>query len=177
MKPIWKKLRFPALALLAAGLSLLFWPNQGVDVFRFTGQNLLNFLVLLLPVFVCVGLLDVWIPKEKMMALMGERSGARGLLLAALTGMVTAVPFYALLPIAGVLLKKNCRFLNVLLFLFSSTAVRVPLLLFEASSFGWLFTALRFALNAAGVLLISLLLDRLLTSRDKREIYERVEGP
>ena len=54
--------------------------------------------------------------------------------------MKTAVPLYALLPVAGVLLKEGCRVSNVLIFLCASTSIRIPLLFFEISSLGAPFT-------------------------------------
>lgn len=54
--------------------------------------------------------------------------------------MKTAVPLYALLPVAGVLLKKGCRVSNVLIFLCTSASIRIPLLFFEISSLGAPFT-------------------------------------
>ena len=54
--------------------------------------------------------------------------------------MKTAVPLYALLPVAGVLLKKGCRVSNVLIFLCASASIRIPLLFFEISSLGAPFT-------------------------------------
>lgn len=40
---------------------------------------------------------------------MGANSGVKGVAVAILSGTITAVPIYALLPVAGVLLKKGCR--------------------------------------------------------------------
>jgi uncharacterized membrane protein YraQ (UPF0718 family) len=44
-----------------------------------------------------------------MIRMMGNRSGLRGALIAFLLGTVTAVPLYALLPVAGTLLRKGSR--------------------------------------------------------------------
>jgi hypothetical protein len=68
--------------------------------------------------------------------IMGDKSGARGALVALLLGVVTAVPLYALMPVAGVLLKKGSKIRNVLIFLCASASIRIPLLLFEISSLG-----------------------------------------
>ena len=108
-------------------------PETGMTAFSFTERNFLNFVVMLAPVFILIGLMDVWIEREAMIRIMGSQSGLHGALLAFLLGTVTAVPLYALLPVAGVLLKKECRISNVLIFLCSSASVRVPLLLFEIS--------------------------------------------
>lgn len=61
--------------------------------------------------------------------MMGDRSGLSGMGISLLLGMLTAVPVYALLPIAGLLLKKGGRISNVLIFLCSSVSIRIPLLL------------------------------------------------
>ena len=97
------------------------------------------------------------------------------MVVAILTGMITAVPLYALLPVAGVLLKKGSRISNVLLFLCTSTSIRIPLLLFEISSLGIQFTLIRFALNICVVIIIAFIVERLLSERDKELIYENAD--
>lgn len=42
--------------------------------------------------------------------MMGDRSGLSGMGISLLLGMLTAVPVYALLPIAGLLLKREGAF-------------------------------------------------------------------
>ena len=51
--------------------------------------------------------MDVWIESDKMIKMMGDSSGLSGMGISLLLGMLTAVPVYALLPIAGLLLKKG----------------------------------------------------------------------
>ena len=127
------------------------------------------------PIFICIGLMDVWIERDSMVKIMGVRSGFRGALTALLSGMVTAVPLYALLPVAGVLLKKGSRVSNVILFLCASSSIRIPLLLFEISSFGWRFTFVRFGLNILVVAAIAFITEKLLTDADKNEIFRKNE--
>ena len=117
--------------------------------------------------------MDVWIERDKMIKMMGDRSGLSGMGISLLLGMLTAVPVYALLPIAGLLLKKGGRISNVLIFLCSSVSVRIPLLLFEISSLGIRFAACRFVLNLAVVFVISFLVERLLSERDRQDIRRR----
>lgn len=108
----------------------LYDPQIGKTALSFSKKNFINFLFILTPVFICIGLMDVWVEREKMIRIMGADSGIKGIIVALLAGMKTAVPFYALPPVAGVLLKKGCRIFNVLLFLCTSTSIRIPLLLF-----------------------------------------------
>ena len=117
--------------------------------------------------------MDVWIERDKMIKMMGDSSGLSGMGISLLLGMLTAVPVYALLPIAGLLLKKGGRISNVLIFLCSSVSVRIPLLLFEISSLGIRFAACRFVLNLAVVFVISFLVERLLSKRDRQDIRRR----
>lgn len=133
------------------------------------------FLLILTPVFICIGLMDVWVDREKMIRIMGADSGRKGIAVALLSGMITAVPLYALLPVAGVLLKKGCRIFNVLLFLCTSASIRIPLLLFELSSLGVPFTLIRFVLNLFVIFAIAFIIERLLSDRDKKAIYENAD--
>lgn len=156
-------------------VTLIFFPQTEIKALKFTGNNILNFLIILPPVFICIGLLDVWIDRKTMIKIMGEKSGIKGALLAIAFGMITAVPIYALFPIIGVLLKKGCKLSNVLLFLCASEDIRIPLLLFEISSFGWQFTFLRFGLNAIAVIVFSFAVEKLLPQKDIMTIYENAE--
>ena len=66
-------------------------------------------LLVLPPIFILIGLLDVWIPKETMIRLMGEGSGIKGVLLAFLFGTVAVGPLYAAFPVAIVFVKIICK--------------------------------------------------------------------
>ena len=175
MKNLLKKHGFLAVVIMVSLLMLVFQPQTEIEALRFTGRNLLNFLFMLTPIFICIGLLDVWIERDTMIKIMGEKSGLKGLIVALLLGMVTAVPLYALLPVAGVLLKKGSRIFNVLIFLCASASIRIPLLLFEVSSLGWRFTFVRFGLNIVVVIAIAFIIEKLLSNSDKIAIYENVD--
>ena len=92
-----------------------------------------------------------------------------------MSGMITAVPLYALLPVAGVLLKKGSRVSNVLIFLCTSVSIRIPLLFFEISSLGVSFTLIRFGLNLLVVFAIAFIIEKLLSDQDKKTIYENAD--
>lgn len=170
-KVIKAEMMGPWKAAAAAYLAVfIFIPERSGEIGARAGTGLGQFIWNLVPVFLCVGLMDVWIERDKMM---GDRSGLSGMGISLLLGMLTAVPVYALLPIAGLLLKKGGRISNVLIFLCSSVSVRIPLLLFEISSLGIRFAACRFVLNLAVVFVISFLVERLLSERDRQDIRRR----
>ena len=175
MKKTDKKYGFLAAVIIVSLLTLIFSPQKGVAALYFTGKNFLNFLFMLTPIFICVGLMDVWIDQEIMIKIMGKRSGFKGILVALLLGVMTAVPLYALLPVAGVMLKKEGRISNVLIFLCASTSFCIPLLLFEISSLGWQFTFIRLGLNIIVLFAIAFIIEKTLSETDKKAIYENAD--
>ena len=175
MKNPLKKHGFLAVVIVVSLLMLVFKPQTEIEALRVTGKNLLNVQFMLTPIFICIGLLDVWIERDTMIKIMGEKSGFKGMIVAMMLGMVTAVPLYALLPVAGVLLKKGSRIFNIMIFLCASASIRIPLLLFEISSLGWRFTFLRFGLNIVVVFAIAFIIEKLLSDADVKEIYETAD--
>lgn len=175
MKAFFKKYRFLIIVLGINVLVLFLYPQVGIESLLFTGKNFLNFLFMLAPIFICIGLLDVWVERETMIRIMGEKSGLRGILVAFGLGVVTAVPLYALLPVAGMMLKKGSKISNVLIFVCSCASIRIPLLLFEVSSMGWQFTLIRLAVNIVVVLAIAFIIERMLNEQDKKSIYENAD--
>lgn len=174
--PSLKKYRLFCIVLLINLILLFLKPDTGKQSFLFTGNNLISFILMLTPVFICIGVLDEWVDRDTMIKLMGEKSGIKGILIAFFFGIITAVPFYALLPIAAVIIKKGSRLSNVLIFICSSASIRIPLLLFEVTSMGFPFMLVRLILNICVVLIISFLIDKLLTNKDKEEIYQNAAG-
>ncbi len=175
MKTAIRKYWFLLLILLCNFGTLIYDPQIGKAALSFSGKNFIGFVFVLTPVFICIGLMDVWIERDKMIRIMGADSGIKGIAVAILSGMITAVPLYALLPVAGVLLKKGSRISNVLLFLCTSTGIRIPLLLFEVSSLGAEFTLIRFGLNIPVVFAIAFIIEGLLSDKDKKAIYENAD--
>ena len=174
MKKIIRKYWFLIAVVILNLFALIINPQIQVNALNFTWKNLINFLFMLTPIFICIGLMDVWIERDTMIKIMGEKSGLKGVLVALMLGVITAVPLYVLLPVAGVLLKKGSRISNILIFLCSSASIRIPLLLFEISSLGWQFTFVRFGLNIVVVFIIAFIIEKLLTETDKKEIYDNV---
>jgi uncharacterized membrane protein YraQ (UPF0718 family) len=166
--------RYAAFIILAAiniGI-LIFLPAVGWKSLTITGSNALEMLSVLPPIFILLGLLDVWVPRETLIRFMGEKSGFMGVMLAFLLGAAAAGPLYAAFPIAGVLLKKGGKLSNVLIFIGAWSTVKIPLLLFEASAMGWKFMLLRLAIDIPGIAIIAFVTEKILSEKDKRHIYE-----
>lgn len=148
-------------------------PEIGIKSIKLTTDNALEMLSILPPIFVLLGLLDVWVKKETMIKLMGEKSGLIGVLIAFLLGSAAAGPLYAAFPVAVILLKKGSKLSNVLIMIGAWSTTKIPLLLFEASSMGLKFTVLRFALNLIGIGVIAYTTEKLLSKEEKDKIYEK----
>ena len=148
MKEVIKRYKFfLALAVINIGL-LVIYPSIGQKSISITWSNTLEMLSVIPPIFILLGLLDVWVQRETMIKLMGEKSGFIGIAIAFFLGSAAAGPLYAAFPVAGVLLKKGSKFSNVLIFIGAWSTTKIPMLLFEASSMGWKFMLTRFIIDS-----------------------------
>ncbi|GAB1410052.1 hypothetical protein MASR1M90_12060 [Desulfovibrionales bacterium] len=122
-------------------------------------NNVLEMLSFLPPIFVLLGLLDVWIDRETMMKYMENNSGLRGNLLAFILGSAAAGPLYAAFPMAGVMLKKSASMMNVFIFIGAWSTTKVPLIMFETATLGFRFMILRLGFNIVGIIIIAKILN------------------
>lgn len=140
--------------------------------FGITWKNTIEMLSVIPPIFILLGLLDVWVQRETMIRYMGEKSGIVGAAIAFLLGSAAAGPLYAAFPVAGVLLKKGSKLSNVLIFIGAWDTTKIPLLLFEASSMGWKFMLTRFLLDIPVIVLIAYILEKSMSNAEKDAIYK-----
>ena len=89
--------------------------NVFLKVINSVTSNILQMLSVLPPIMLMLGLMDVWVPREKLMKYMGNKSGVIGIILAMLIGSVAAGPMYASFPFTAVLIKKGAKFSNVII--------------------------------------------------------------
>ncbi len=152
---------------------LLLMPEIGQKSFAISWESLLGMLSVLPPVFILLGLLDVWVERETMMKYMGEESGLVGIAIAFLLGSAAAGPLYAAFPVAGVLIKKGCKFTNILIFIGAWSTTKIPMLLFEGSAMGWEFMLTRFIINIPGIALIAYITERFINDKDRQFIHDK----
>ncbi len=108
----------------------------GVKAVDFSLSNIKEMLGLIPPIFVFMGLLDSWVPKETFIKYMGENSGLKGVFTALFLGSAAAGPLYIAFPIAVLLIKKRARLAYVFFFLGVWSTTKIPLLLYEISYMG-----------------------------------------
>lgn len=154
---------------------LIFSPEMGKSSLEITKNNLVEMLSILPPIFILLGLLDVWVERETMMKYMGTGSGIKGGILAFILGSAAAGPLYAAFPVAAVLLKKGAKLTNVFIFIGAWSTTKIPMLLFEASNLGLAYMLLRLGCNIIGIIIIALLLEKTLSDDDKQSIYHQAK--
>lgn len=148
---------------------------EGIKAFNISLSNTKEMLGLIPPVFVLMGLLDAWIPKETFIRYMGEDSGIKGVLTAILLGSAAAGPLYIAFPIAMLLIKKKARLAYVFFFLGVWSTTKIPLLLYEISYMGVKFTAIQIAVCIPLFLLFSLIIEKTLSVEDKESLSRKAE--
>lgn len=175
MRKIWmliQRYRF-FLILFAVNILLLFAaPEIGKNSFTVTKENLLEMISILPPIFVLLGLLDVWVERETMMKYMGKDAGIKGAVIAFIMGSAAAGPLYVSFPIAGMLLKKGVNLKNVFIFVGAWSTTKIPMILFEASNLGWRYMLLRFVCNVIGIAAIAVILEKSTPDAERDAIYE-----
>lgn len=170
-------LRYRVFLLIIAADAVI-WavrPSAGTAVFERTLSNFAEMAAVLPPIFLLIGLLDVWVPKETLMRFLGDRSGLLGVAISIVLGAVAAGPLYAAFPVAAIMMRKGAKFSNVIVFLGSWSTLKIPMALFEASALGARFAITRWIASVLGVTAMAVIIDRAVTKDEKRAIYTRHE--
>ncbi|NLA54164.1 MAG: permease [Clostridiales bacterium] len=154
---------------LIVGLAM---PDIGRKSLDLTKRNLVEMLSVIPPIFVLLGLLDVWVDRATMIKYTGKGSGIKGLLISFLLGSAAAGPLYAAFPVAGVMLKKGTSLFNVLIFIGAWSTTKIPMLTFEAASLGLPFTLIRLALSIIGIVAIAVITQKSLNAQQQNDIYK-----
>ena len=170
---ILKRYRMTLILILVWAALWAFRADWGWNITVKTGSSFRELLSVLPPIFILLGLLEVWVPREVIIKNMGDHSGFRGIFLSILLGAAAAGPLYVAFPVALTMLKKGARFGNIVTFLFSWSTLKLPLLLFEAASLGWHITIVRAAVNLPAIILMGYLVDRLMPQKEKDELREK----
>ncbi|HCT83687.1 MAG TPA: permease [Candidatus Margulisbacteria bacterium] len=171
MKKTAKRYRIFILLAVINLVILIVAAPIGLKSLQITFNNTIDMLTVIPPIFILLGLLDVWVEREVVIKLMGNNSGFIGAGLAFLLGSVAAAPLYAAFPIAGILLKKGCKFSNIIIFIGAWSTTKIPLLLFETTSMGWQFASIRFIADIFGIAAIAYLTEKILKDKEKASIY------
>jgi uncharacterized membrane protein YraQ (UPF0718 family) len=161
-----KKFKGPLILVIIYLVLVAWWPAVAGRS-SVVALNYLNEMILIIPpVFVLMGLLEVWVPKEKIKQLIGSGSGLKGMFFSFLMGTLPTGPLYMAFPLAGSLLQKGARVSNIVIFLGAWAAIKIPQLIAETEFLGLPFSALRFVLTLTAVIIIGQIMERLVHQED-----------
>ena len=174
MKLIRKYLLF-IISVIILGITFIFNSQIGLTAIDTIGFSFKEMFSVLPPIFILIGLLDVWVPSDTMVRFMGEDSGIVGILLSIFLGSAAAGPLYGAFPVAAVFMKKGVKLTNIFIFIGAWSTTKLPMLLFEMTSLGTKFAMTRLAVNIPGILLIAYIVNRMLSEEEVEEMYKNVE--
>ena len=167
--------RYKAFLISLFVLIILSFFNKSIltETINTVNSSILQMLSVLPPIMLILGLMDIWIPREQLMKYMGNKSGAIGILLAMLIGSVAAGPMYAAFPFTAVLIKKGAKFSNIIIFMNAWCLTKISTLLFEISALGYKFTLVRLLIDIPGVLIMSYLVNLLMSKDSLNKLYNK----
>lgn len=163
------------LAIMAVGVITIVDNDLGTRAIGTTMMTLKEMILILPPIFILLGLLDTWVPKDTMVKYMGEDSGIKGVVLAFFIGSAAAGPLYGAFPVAAVFMKKGVKFSNILIFIGAWSTTKIPMFLFEISALGAPFALTRLFVNIPGIIIIAHILNSLVSKDEVDEIYRMAE--
>jgi len=171
-----KRYKWAILLSVVLLITYIIKPELGIKATSLTWSNIKEMLSVLPPIFLILGLLDVWVSKETMIKLMGKGSGIKGGILAFFMGAAAAGPLYAAFPIAQMLLIKEASLFNVLIFIGAWSTTKIPMFLFETSALGIEFSLSRLLLNIPVIIIIAFLTLKAISPKEKDTIYSNVKA-
>ncbi len=175
MRQFFKRYRFLLVASLILLAMALFDHPREIKAVNTLYFCLREMLLVVPPIFLLLGFLDIWVPKETMTRYMGAGSGIKGILLAIFIGSAAAGPLYGAFPVAAVFMKKGVSFTNILIFIGAWSTTKIPMFLFEAASLGPKFAWTRLAADIPGIIIIAWILSRIISRNEKDILYKNAE--
>lgn len=155
---------------------LIFAPEIGKASLLTSFDSFLEMLSIIPPIFLLMGLLDVWVPKETMMKYLGKGAGIKGGIFAFVLGSFSAGPLYAAFPVAGIFLKKGVSLTNIFIFLGAWSTTKIPMMLFEITQLGGQFALIRFMINIIGIIVLALVMEKTTSEKEAEKIYKAAEN-
>lgn len=125
-------------------------------------------------VFLLIGLFEVWIDKETIEKHLGENSGFLSYLWVIILASTTVGGLYVAFPVAAALYRKGARPRIIFSYIGTAAICRIPMTLFEASYVGVSFTAIRWLISIPLVILSSILMEKILDTKDLQQISESI---
>lgn len=168
-----KKYQFALIMLVFMVLVYLIDHDTGKTAFLETYKNVKTMFILIPPIFIIMGLLDVWIEKETLIKYMGPNSKLSGIFIALLLGTAAAGPVYISFPIGVLLLKKGARLAYVIFFVAVWSMTKIVIILFEIASLGLKFTLIQVLVCLPLALIMALIIEKAVSKKELDQIINK----
>jgi len=146
--------------LIFIGISFLLGYGPGTEI----GNNFriftLQMIKILPPVFILIGLFDVWVKRDTIIKHLGKDGGIKSYFWVFILAAPMAGGLLPSFPVAWALYKKGARLTVVLTFLGAVGIGRAPMILFESTFLGWKYSAIRIIASIPLVILAGILIGR-----------------
>ncbi|MBN2287597.1 MAG: permease [Tissierellales bacterium] len=157
-----KKFKVPILIFLIFVILALLNPTIASRSTQVTWDYFKEMALILPPVFLLMGLMEVWVPKDKIQKWIGSGSGIKGGLISLILGTLPTGPLYVAFPMTATLVRKGASITNMVIFLGSWAALKIPQLMVEVKFLGVSFTGLRFVLTLIALVIMGLIMETVL---------------
>lgn len=174
IKKLIKRYLFFIIMLFVIIFITTFNKELGKTSFNIALSSFKQMILVLPPIMLLLGLMDVWVPRETMMKYMGDNSGIKGVFLAIIIGSLAAGPMYAAFPFTKVLLKKGVKFSNIIIFMNAWCVTKIPTLMFEVSALGYKFTLARLLIDIPGVIIMGYLVEFFISRNELDILYNDI---
>ena len=156
------------LVIVALGYIIMFIarPEMGIESVKSSGYYIKEMLMIMPVIFILTALLDIWVPKEKIMRYLGKNAKAKGAVLSFVVGSISAGPVYAAFPMCVMLHKKGASIRNIVIILSSWAVIKVPMLLNEAKFLGPKFMAVRWVLTVIAIVIFAWITAKIVKDKD-----------
>lgn len=176
LKKIKENLFF-SIIVLAYAVVFMISPSLGKASVVNSAYYLKEMLMIMPVIFVLTALIDLWIPKEKIMQHLGKEAGWKGIFLSFAIGSLSAGPIYAAFPMCLMLHKKGASIRNIVVILSAWAVIKVPMLLNEARYLGTRFMVIRWVLTVLAILVFSWLTGKVIKEEDLPNTAASQGGP
>lgn len=169
------KNKFLTLSILGLIILTIIDINLTITALENTAFNIWSMLLIVPPIFLLIGLFDVWVPRETVIKLMGEKSGMKGMALAFFLGAFSAGPTIAAFPLALMMMKKGAKYSNVIFFLMVWSSLKLPIVFYQITTIG-LKLSLIINFTMLFVFIIgAFLTEKILTKDELTDLYNKAE--
>ncbi|MGE4579547.1 MAG: permease [Desulfuromonadales bacterium] len=155
--------------LLLSVVVLYLWafqvaPERAQEALAVSGRTFGSVLLIIISVFGLMGLLQVWISRDKVAAMLGKEGGWKALVIAAACGTVLIGPAYIIFPLLQSIRAQGARW-AVITAVLAAYAVKIPMIPLEVQFLGWSFSISRSVLTILTAIPIGLLVEAIMEWR------------